>query len=172
MFGDNAPIWRFLSSLSYSQHPERACSSVEGKYLLEVFPALALSSWIPEVMQRGRAAKYNPGRRKTFTLEDWQLVCFCVAARSKADGLTALAHWAEQQSSLTVPKKGDQDRLDASICGLIALEIGRRGFSHSLVMGDPRTGYIVAPASAEISGLLQDACSRVGVGINQFDLWS
>src|SRR5690606_35616231 len=66
MFGDNAPIWPFLRDLSADLAWERSIGAARGRYALEIYPCAALLGLFPEFMARGRAAKYNPARRRTF----------------------------------------------------------------------------------------------------------
>ena len=72
MFGPDAPIWRFLRRLNLVQNPPRARSAASGRHLVEVFPALALPALEPAILQRKRAARYNPANRKRLSLPDWR----------------------------------------------------------------------------------------------------
>ena len=83
MFGPNAPIWRFLERLGASENPPVARTSTHGLHLIEVFPALALPALEPEILQRGRAAHYNPATKKTFSQNDWRLVGEGVRRRAR-----------------------------------------------------------------------------------------
>ena len=73
MFGESAPIWSFLASVRAKQNPINARSAAAGRFLMEVFPALALPAIVPEIWQRRRAAKYNP-RARNFNSCDWKIV--------------------------------------------------------------------------------------------------
>ena len=47
-----------------------------------------------------------------------------------------------------LPRKADQDRLDAALCLLIALRWRLRPRDQSVLLGDLASGYIVAPSDA------------------------
>ena len=140
----------------------RRRTSTHGLHLLEVFPALALPSLEPEILKRGRAARYNP-TKKTFSCDDWRLVAGCVRCRASALGMAPLSHWAGQQIGLAGPTKCDQDRLDAAICLVVALEWRRAPRDRVAVIGDGRKGYMVTPVSPETRELLAQAAIATGV---------
>lgn len=172
MFGDAAAIWRFLSDLPHEQLPFKAMEATQGRFLIEVFPAMALAAWIPVLMRRGRGAKYNPARRKTFLPEDWRLVTRHIAEHAKRIKLEALNVWATSQSELNRPTKECQDKLDAAICALIALDFGRHGLTHNVVLGDPISGYIVTPTSTDTLPVIDAAARRCQVPLNDPMAWS
>ena len=172
MFGDSAAIWRFLADLPHKQQPFRAMEATSGNFIIEVFPAMALAAWIPELMHRGRGAKYNPARRRTFSADDWQIVTRHVAEHAKRIELGALRLWATTQAELNRPTKESQDKLDAAICALIALDFGRHGLARNIVLGDPISGYIVAPASLETLDIINAAARRCQVPLNDPMAWS
>jgi hypothetical protein len=45
MFGDDAPIWRFLKRLGAMEDPELSRTAQSGLFMIEVFPALALAAF-------------------------------------------------------------------------------------------------------------------------------
>ena len=45
LFGDAAPIWRFLNVLGATEDPEQARIADYGLFIIEVFPALALPAF-------------------------------------------------------------------------------------------------------------------------------
>lgn len=167
IFGSQAPIWRFLRAIGGIEAPDAAKASVSGTYLIEVFPALALPSLIPELLRRGRGAKYNPGNKRTFELADWQLVAGSTAALAEYYGLAPLAAWCRDASSMPRPQKADQDKLDSAICLLIAICLRMASRKEFAVIGDHRTGYMVTPVSPETRQILQSAAQRMDVA---FDL--
>ena len=120
MFGESAPIWNFLSSVGAKQNPINARSAAAGRFLMEVFPALALPAIVPEIWQRRRAAKYNP-RARNFNSCDWKIVSSGVASFARSLNAGALADWLERQALIERPRKANQDQLDAAICLAIAL---------------------------------------------------
>ncbi|MCQ8279251.1 hypothetical protein NFI95_12435 [Acetobacteraceae bacterium KSS8] len=156
MFGDDAPIWRFLRSLDLQQDPIRCRTASDGRFAIEVFPALALPALIPELVERGRGAKYNPSVRK-FTEDDWRIVCDGLASAAERLGLGELARWSRSQGALEKPRKGDQDRLDAAICLLIATHWRLAPPEDGLMIGDLATGYVVTPTTPAISIILAGA---------------
>jgi predicted RNase H-like nuclease len=82
MFCDASPIWHFLKTLRAVQDPEKARQAVNGLYLIEVFPALALASLSTGFFGRSAAPKYNPGNKKKFRLDDWVRVAEAAAKES------------------------------------------------------------------------------------------
>ncbi len=72
MFGADAPIWRFLRRIDAVQNPPQSRSAASGRHAIEVFPALALPALEPAILQRKRAARYNPANRRRFSLPDWR----------------------------------------------------------------------------------------------------
>ena len=168
MFGPNAPIWRFLDRLGASQDPAAARTATGGLYLLEVFPALALPTMQPEILKRGKAAFYNPSRKKTFTLADWRLVVDAVRQRAEQRHLPRLAAWARRQADLAAPSKHDQDRLDSAICLLVALEWRQAPRDRVVVVGNGQTGYMVTPVSPDTRAILERAANEQGVAFESF----
>ena len=166
MFGAASPVWRFLSDLGAVEDPEAARAASGGLFLIEVFPALALASLCPEFFGRLAAPRYNPARRKTFKLADWARVA--EAAAVEADGLSCreLAVWCRGTGALHRPTKGDQDKLDAALCALIALRWRRRPREASLLLGDLTSGYMVMPASPAVRARLCGAACKFGVAVD------
>ena len=180
MFGDNAPVWGFISRIGPPEYAgwttdlaenhafvnfEAARDAADQPHLIEVYPALALPALEPAFMLRAEAARYNPERPK-FSLDDWGLVCGAVALWGNQLGLQALAEWAGEMvqpwDALEEPVKRHQDKIDAALCLIIALK-WRRNLNDVSVIGDLGTGYIVTPTSVEIIGILQAACHERGV---------
>lgn len=71
MFDDAAPIWKFKEALGAIEDPEAARAALEGLYIMEVFPALALAGLNNAFCDRLKGPRYNPERRKTFQLTHW-----------------------------------------------------------------------------------------------------
>jgi predicted RNase H-like nuclease len=164
MFDDGAPIWPFLAKLGARESPQVARTVGTGRFLIEVFPALSLPSLIPELMARGRAAKYNPSNRRLYAPDDWRLVAGALAGHARDLGVDALADWCEAAAALERPRKADQDRLDAAICLVLAI-LWRRGPRTSMVvLGDSRNGYMVTAVSPVTAPILIAAAVRHGVG--------
>jgi len=146
MFGDDAPVWRFLSDIAARQEPHLAQSGQEGDFLIEVFPALALPALEPDFVGRLAAPKYNPANRKKFRKEDWMAVTAAVAGTAARLEVPAFAIWAGQMGDIEYPRKADQDALDAAICALIGLN-WVTGKMPSAMLGDLETGYMITPVS-------------------------
>ena len=157
MFGDNAPIWRFLDAIDVVQDPAQARDATSGRFAMEVFPALALPSLVPAIWERKRAAKYNPAQPGTFLLTDWQLVCGGLAHQADRLGLPALAAWARTHHPMALPKKADQDRLDAALCLLIARYWRQEPPAAGMVIGDDVNGYIVTPVTVGTRAILESS---------------
>ncbi len=168
MFGDDAPIWRFMAALGLSQDAAQARTAASGRFAIEVFPALTLPAFIPELLARRRGAKYNPAVRRHFLISDWRLVCDGLARVATGLGLAALAEWAHRQALIERPRKPDQDRLDAALCLAIACHWRQAPDSDCLLLGDLATGVIATPVSAGTRAILQAADARRLVpGINR-----
>src|SRR5258708_39472826 len=120
MFGERTPIWSFLDAVGAIQNPIKARNAATGRFLIEVFPALALPAMVPAIGERRRSVKYNPVARK-FDPDDWRIVASGVVTSVGGLDARALADWAEEQASRGAPRKADQDRLDAAFCLAIAL---------------------------------------------------
>ena len=156
MFGDAAPVWRFLDALGAVQDPMAVPEAEAGLFLIEVFPALALPGFEPAFATRLGAPKYNPANARKFRIADWQAVCATVTRVAAGLGLAPMALWAEAMAALETPKKADQDRLDAAICALIGL-IWRDGGWPATMIGDLTAGFIVAPVSEPTRARLERA---------------
>jgi len=160
MFGDAAPVWRFLKALGAVQDPI-AVAAIKagfgaGLLLIEVFPALALPGFEPAFATRLGAPKYNPGHRRRFRIADWRAVCATVARVAAGLGIAPMVAWAEAMGALETPRKADQDRLDAAICALVGL-IWRDGGWPAAMIGDPKQGFIVTPVSEPTGARLERA---------------
>lgn len=165
MFGDSAPIWRFLNDIRMRQNPPAARSAVNGAFAMEVFPALALASMVPETWDRRRAAKYNPANRK-FLMDDWQLVTRSVSDHAARLGAKAIERAADAMRGIAKPRKSDQDRLDALICLVIALAWRRFPRDEMTLIGDGLSGYIVTPASISVRARLTESAGKRGVTVD------
>ena len=161
VFGQDAPVWRFLDRIGARQDPLAARNARKGLYLIEVFPALALPALESDIMKRGQATRYNPGNRKKFRLDDWKLVAKAVERDTEAFGLPQLSQWARSAAGYDTPRKCDQDLLDAVICLLVALRWRR--CSCVAMIGDLERGYMVTPVSAETHKILCRKAEEIGV---------
>jgi predicted RNase H-like nuclease len=165
MFGDGAPIWRFLDAIGAAQDPLAARGAASGRFVMEVFPALALPEIVPAIWARRRSAEYNPAAR-LFLASDWPLVASGVAAFARGLGAEALAEWADAAAGLDRPRKADQDRLDAAICVAIALAWRHGPATATLQLGDARSGLMATIASGEVRAVLVAAAERLGVAVD------
>jgi predicted RNase H-like nuclease len=165
MFGEGAPIWRLLDRLGARQNPPAARGAATGCFVIEVFPALALTAIAPETWERRRAAKYNPANR-LFTIDDWHLVARAVARAAEELGAADLAGCAMGMAGLPKPRKGAQDRLDSLICLVVALQWRRLAADRLAVIGDGRQGYIVTPVTSRTRDILARAADRLGVSMD------
>ena len=166
MFGDNAPVWNFLAVVDAIQNPIDARNAAAGRFVMEVFPALALPAIVPALWNRGQAARYNPAASK-FDPLDWPLVATGLAAFARNLGAVELADWADAESARAMPRKADQDRLDAAICLAIAQTWRHGPVSDTLLIGDERTGYMAAIVSGQTRSVLVEAAATCGVAVDR-----
>lgn len=166
MFDDAAPVWRFKELLGAEEDPETSRGTTEGLFLMEVFPAMALPSLDPAFCGRLLGPRYNPARRKTFTLAGWRAVIAVVRRVAEVEAIEGLGEWTDTLAAVSVPKKADQDRLDAVLCALIGLHWHTAPREASIMIGDRSSGYMIAPASADVRARLVIAADKVGVPID------
>jgi predicted RNase H-like nuclease len=158
MFGDRAPIWKFLERFGGPADPWGPAGPVR---VFETYPALALVAlgWTLDRHLVRRLPKYNPHRRGTFSLSDWEFVCKHIENAFRVRGLHNLADWTDRQAKNISPRKQDQDRIDACLCllvGLCIVEVGK-----ALVVGNYSMGYIMVPVprEGELMEELKQRCS-------------
>ena len=162
LFNANAPVWQFLDQIGARQCPSAARDGEPGLHLIEVFPALALTALVPQILARKRAARYNPANRR-FSLADWQLVCNTVARHACTFELLVLSGWADGVSQLTKPAKNHQDQLDAVVCLIVALQWRRLVRDKLALIGDVQQGYMVTPVTRETKTILKRAADEKAV---------
>lgn len=165
MFDDAAPIWRFKHAVGAIEDPELARTASSGTFLLEVFPALALSSIEAAFCSRLAAPKYNPANRKRFKINHWHSVAEAVRRFGMVNSLRGLDHWCSEIASSETPRKADQDKLDDLICGLVALHWIVAPRDQSVMIGDLVTGYMIAPATNGVHERLHAAALQRKVPI-------
>jgi hypothetical protein len=166
MFCDASPIWTFLEALEATEDPEQARTAIEGQYIIEVFPALALASLAPACCGRLKQLRYNPGRKKAFRHADWVAVANAAGMEARALGCDELARWCTSVAGNAQPKKSDQDQLDAAICLLTALRWRLRPRRESLMLGDVASGYMILPASPDVRERLTVAARKLSVPVD------
>lgn len=166
MFDDAAPVWRFKERLGAMEDPEASRSAAAGLFLIEVFPALALPSLSPAFCGRLLGPRYNPARRKTFTLAGWHGVIATVRRVADQEDIGGLREWADALAAIPAPKKADQDRLDAVLCALIGLHWHSAPRDASIMLGDRISGYMIAPASPDVRARLVIAAQKADVPID------
>jgi predicted RNase H-like nuclease len=166
MFCNESPIWRFLPALGAVQDPEQARAATSGLYLMEVFPAIALASLDTNFFGRLRRPRYNPGRKAMFRIDDWRAVAEAAAHESHMLGCEALARWCREVGKIEQPRKADQDRLDSALCVLVALRWRLRARSHSLLIGDLKSGYMVLPVVPAVRERLATSARKYSVPID------
>lgn len=173
MFDDGAPIWPFIDRfggpadlLACSRHTE----------IFETYPVLTIIArgWTMSDEHRtsGRLPKYNPVRRLTFRKEDWAYLCSRLAEFFEDHGVDAIASWIKSVRDLELPRKADQDCLDACLCLLAAIEMADG--KEFLVIGEQESGYIVTSASISLETELKSRCNQTdrdpALWINRFVL--
>ena len=154
MFDEGAPVWEFLALFGGAADPLRPAA---GTRVFETYPVLsmiALGWLLPDSRPANRLPKYNPLNRN-FSNTDWQFVCKQAAQEFRQRGLFEMVKWIDSVPK-TAPRKCDQDKLDACLCLLVALDLAER--KDCLMVGDLRTGYIVAPYAAGLRAELDARC--------------
>ncbi|MFY9826163.1 MAG: DUF429 domain-containing protein [Thermoanaerobaculia bacterium] len=158
MFGKEAPVWPFLARFGGPADP---LERVADTRVVETYPVLAMIAlgWmLPDSRPTGRLPKYNPARKKTFSIADWRHVCGLASSAFRERGLLEVARWIDGIALNNPPRKSDQDGLDACLCLLVALDLAQE--KDCLMVGEMQTGYIVVPYSAELCAELEARCSR------------
>jgi len=158
MFGSGAPVWQFLKHFGGPADPLNPNTN---SLVFETYPVLAMIAlnWaLPDKRITGRLPKYNPERRKTFSIDDWRYVCNRLFAEFTTRQLSELGAWINEVMAKPLPRKKDQDSLDACICLLVALYlIESKG---GLMIGDTNTGYIVVPQGNDLQRELEERCRK------------
>lgn len=160
MFGNEAPVWSFLNRFGGSADP---LEPVVDTRVFETYPVLAMIAlgWtLPDSRATGRLPKYNPDRRKTFSIMDWRFVCESVSNDFRKRGLIVLANWLDAAAQNASPRKRDQDGLDACLCLLVAFYMAEE--KDCLMVGDLESGYIVVPHSPVLQAELSRRCFDTG----------
>jgi predicted RNase H-like nuclease len=105
--------------------------------VFETYPVLtilALGWTLPDSRATGRLPKYNPERKKTFSILDWQYVCGLASGAFRDRGLVDITQWIKDAAQNTSPRKSDLDGLDACLCLLVALYLAEQ--KDCLMVGD------------------------------------
>ena len=66
-------VWAFLSQFGGAADPLQPLTNAA---VFETYPVLSMIAFnwtLPDVRVTGRLPKYNPARRKTFSISDWQI---------------------------------------------------------------------------------------------------
>jgi predicted RNase H-like nuclease len=158
MFGITAPVWSFLAT--FGGVPDPSAMMPVATQVLETYPVLsmiALGWTLPDVRATGRLPKYNPERRTTFSLTDWQFVCEQVSRSFRDVGLDEFDRWIAN-AKVRVPRKADQDGLDACLCLIVALHMV--ACKDCLMVGDVASGYIVVPYGEGLASELEARCRQ------------
>jgi predicted RNase H-like nuclease len=169
MFGDGAPIWRFLERLGAEENPELCRTAQSGLFVIEVFPALALPAFDVRFGGRMKAPKYNPANKRKFRRNDWLSVIETIACYAHDVSIAGIEDWAEEMKRETndrSPRKADQDRLDAVLCAMIGYHWRVKLREHSIMIGDLISGYMIAPADAKTRRHLTTAAAKRGVPVD------
>lgn len=158
MFGTKAPIWPFLERFG---GPADLLNPLGDTSVIETYPVLALIAlrWLlPDSRATGRLPKYNPGRKSTFSISDWRHVCRLAAEAFSLSRIPQTAEWLSKVADKDLPRKSDQDGVDACLCLLVAVWMAEG--NENLVVGDMDTGYIVAPHDGRLAQELRTRCLR------------
>lgn len=166
MFDDAAPIWRFKEALGAIEDPEAARAASDGLYIMEVFPALALAGLNSAFCDRLKGPRYNPERRKTFTLAHWHDVIETIRRFGTLAAIELIEDWCDTTLSVLSPRKADQDKLDAMICALIGLHWLTAPREQSVMIGDLLHGYMIAPCVDGIHARILAKAREKGVPVD------
>ncbi len=153
-------MWRFLTRFGGPADPLEPITHTR---VFETYPVLAMIAlgWIlPDSRSAGRLPKYNPKRKKTFSISDWQYVCDLASGVFRDCGLMDIVEWIDHGARNPSPRKRDQDGLDACLCLLVALYLADG--KDCLMVGNRQTGYIVVPYGAGLRAELDARCSQTG----------
>ena len=160
MFGKDAPVWRFLDQFGGAANP---LTSLANTQVYETYPVLAMIAlgWaLPDKRATGRLPKYNPDRKRTFSITDWRHVCRLASIMFQERGLKETVAWLDRAARNNSPRKVEQDALDACVCLLVALHFAER--KDCLMVGDLQTGYMVVPYCAGLHAELEARCCKTG----------
>ena len=163
IFDDDAPFWRFKTRLGAKEDPEPSRIAESGRFIMEVYPALALVTFNNTFFGRLRGPKYNPANKRKFRLEDWIAVVETVRRYAQHAGITGIQEWANEILRIPSPRKCDQDRLDAVICALVGYQWRTAPRDKSLMIGDLASGYMIAPSCSGTRERLKKAATNHGV---------
>lgn len=158
MFGPGAPIWSFLPLVGGPANP---LGQFMDTGVFETYPALvmiALGWTLPDSRATGRLPKYNPTRRKTYSISAWRFVCEKLSDEFRSRDLFSLVQRLKELASVAKPSKSDQDGIDACICLLVALHMADG--KQCLMVGDMNTGYIVVPYGADLHTEIGARCLK------------
>jgi predicted RNase H-like nuclease len=159
-FGTEAPVWSFLNRFGGPADPFK---TVGNTWVFETYPVLAMIAllWtLPGPRPSGRLPKYNPARRSTFSITDWEHVCVRASDALRDYRVSEVGRWIDRAAINPAPSKNDQDRLDACLCLLVALYLAEG--RDCVMVGDCRTGYIIVPHGADLVSELEARCCRIG----------
>jgi predicted RNase H-like nuclease len=171
MFGLGAPVWPFLARFGGAADPLAAVADTRVYETYPVLAMIALGWTLPDPTLKnsrptGRLPKYNPERRKTFSVADWRHVCRLTSNAFCARELMGIVQWLGVAALQAPPRKSDQDRLDACLCLLVALHLAER--KHCLMVGDLQSGYIVVPDDGVLRTELEARCRATGRAPSQW----
>jgi predicted RNase H-like nuclease len=161
MFGQNAPMWPFLTKFGGPANPLEPVGA--NTLVIETYPVLASIAllWtLPDERATGRLPKYNPERKKTFAIADWQHMCARASGAFCERELMEIVRWLDAVAQRASPRKSDQDGLDACLCLFVALYLAER--KDCLMVGDQQTGYIVVPYDDRLRAELDTRCNLTG----------
>jgi hypothetical protein len=131
---------------------------------MEVFPALALPSFNRAFCGFGRGPRYNPANR--FNPLDWNAVVSTLLGEARRVRCKKFVEWCYQLRRVSNPRKRHQDKLDAALCLLIAIRWRQEHRRNSIMIGDLRSGYIVAPVIPVIRERLRSVAARQKVALD------
>lgn len=138
-FGNDAGIWRFLSTLegnSYRHEPMAIPKSETGRFFFECYPHPAIIG----MMKLDMILKYKCRHRNAV---DWTLLLRFLRSLP-INGIS------EVINSLATHNKTNEDKIDSIVCAYVAYLWWSHGTDRSTMIGNVTTGYIVTPHTHEM----------------------
>jgi predicted RNase H-like nuclease len=163
LFGDAAPIWRFLKIFNGPADPAHQLAG--GVFVVETYPTLTLIAVDllrednhPNPRPTRCLPKYNPEKRKPTFREDWEFVCNGTASLFQGHNLDHLAQWLVQTGDIQVPQKTHQDCVDACLCLLVGICLVEN--KDCMFIGNMEAGGMVVPYSEALYEELGVRCDK------------
>jgi predicted RNase H-like nuclease len=87
------------------EDPEQSRIAEGGRFIMDVYPALALVTFNHTFFGRRKGPKYNPANKRKVRLEDWTAVVETVRQYAQHAGIVAIKEWANEILRIASPRK-------------------------------------------------------------------